>query len=81
MRRISHEFFSCQFVSFVVKNPVIIRFTAPLRGMFKGGYGLGDVGVSGCGAAFSSPVGMEEFASGFIDALVGVCAEVVALRL
>ncbi len=28
-----------------------------------------------------SPVGMEEFAAGFVNSFVGVCAEIIALRL
>ena len=44
-------------------------------------YGLCHVCV-GCGvAAVACPVGVEEFAAWLVDALVGMCAEVVALCL
>jgi hypothetical protein len=39
------------------------------------------VGGAGDSAAGAGPVGVDEFASGLVDALVGVGAEVVALGL
>jgi len=42
---------------------------------------LGVVGGAGDLAAGAGPVGVDEFASWLVDALVGVCAEVVALGL